>query len=129
MRRTVSYPDYPKSQLVFDVDVRAVSASEWFTDLIVSGAYDGPTDIVSARDYQVTWIIEGKTLSEKGSATLGLSSGGSVRSTWSSSIVPAREDFVKFPSAAEIVRVSISPFRIDGNRMSYEWKGTVGKRE
>jgi len=129
VRRTVSYPEFPGSQLIFDAKVTAVSASEWSTNLTVTGTYKGPTDIVAAKDYQIIWTTDGGTLFEKGSATLGLSSGGSVRSEWSSSIVAAGQSFRGFPSAGEVVRVSISPFRIEGNRMSYEWEGTVRGKE
>jgi len=123
--RTLSYPQFPKSKIVFDTEVKAISRSEWATDLRVNGTYEGPTDVVSVKDYQVTWTTNGKTLFEKGTATLVLSSGGTVLSEWSSSIIPKGQGFRGFPSAGEIVRVSYSPFRIDGNKMSYEWEGTV----
>ena len=78
---------------MFDADVTALSASEWSTDLTVSGTYDGPTDIVSVRDYEIDWTASGKTLVEKGRATLVSSSGRSVRSEWSSTIVAKDQSF------------------------------------
>jgi hypothetical protein len=122
----VSYPEFPRSRLVFDADVTALSASEWSTDLTVSGTYDGPTDIVSVRDYEIDWTASGKTLVEKGRATLVSSSGRSIRSEWSSTIVAKDQGFRGFPSAGEVVRVSISPFKLEGSKMSYTWQGTVG---
>jgi hypothetical protein len=126
VRRTVSYPQFPRSVLLFVTDVRAVGASEWETTIRVSGTYEGPTDVVGVRDYQLVWTAAGDTLVEKGTATLVLSSGGWVRSEWSSTIVPRGRGLRGFPRAGEIVKASISPFRIDGDRMSYKWEGTVG---
>ena len=125
--RTVTYPEFPKSQIVFETEVSAVSDKSWSTKIAVSGTYDGPTDVVEVRDYQVEWTTDGKTLFEKGSATLQLSSGRSIRSLWSSSVVPSAPNFGKFPAAGETVKVSYSPFKIEGNSMSYDWKGTVSK--
>lgn len=125
--RTLTYPDFPKSQIVFDVQVRAAADSVWITDISISGTYDGPTDIVSTKDYQLIWIIDGDALLESGSATLELSSGGSVRSVWSSKIIPDK-GCKGFPPAGELINVSISPFRINGNSMSYKWEGTVKER-
>jgi len=128
VRRTVSYPEFPQSQIVFDTQVTA-AGSEWSTKITISGTYDGPTDIVSVRDYRLGWTTDGKTLLEKGTATLGLSSGGSLRSEWSSSIVPAKADFSKFPRGGEAIDVTFTPFKIDGNKMSYEWEGTARATE
>jgi hypothetical protein len=128
VHRTVSYPDFPKSQVVFDTQVTAVGA-EWSTQITISGSYDGPTDVVAVRDYQVEWTTDGKTLFEKGTAVLVLSSGGSVRSRWSSSIVPDQPRFANFPRGGETINVTFSPFKIDGNKMSYEWEGTVRARD
>jgi hypothetical protein len=125
VRRTVSYPEFPKSQVVFDTEVTAAGA-EWSTKIMVSGTYDGPTDIVAVKDYQVAWTTDGKSLFEKGTATLELSSGGSVRSVWSSSIVADKPRFARFPREGETINVTYSPFKIEGNKMSYEWEGTVG---
>ena len=125
VRRTLTYPDYPNSQIVFDTEVKAVSEREWSTIINISGKYDGPTDIVAVRDYTVMWTTDGKTLLEKGSATLQRGTGDSVRSEWSSSIVPKERRFDKFPSAGEMLRVTFSPLRVDGNKMSYDWHGTV----
>jgi hypothetical protein len=124
VHRTVSYPEFPKSQIVFDTDVTAVGA-EWSTKIRVSGTYDGPTDVVAVKDYKVEWTTDGKTVFEKGAATLVLSSGGSVRSLWSSSINLKEPRSIKFPSGKEMINVTFSPFKIDGNKMSYEWEGTV----
>jgi hypothetical protein len=123
VHRTLSYPEFPKSQIVFDTEVRAVSNTEWSTNIAISGTYDGPTDVVSVKDYQLEWTTDGKTLSESGSATLVLSSGRSIRSVWSSSFVPDKPNFERFPKGGEIVNVTFSPFKIDGNNMSYEWQG------
>ncbi len=125
VRRTLSYPEYPTSQVVFDTEVTAVSGKEWSTTIAISGTYDGPTDVVAVKDYQVVWTTDGKTLFEKGSATLERASGGSVRSEWSSSIVPKEVRLDKFPRGGETLNVTFSPLRVDGNKMSYEWRGTV----
>jgi hypothetical protein len=122
--RTISYPEFPESQIVVDVQVAAASDSEWGTNITVNGTYNGPTDIVSTKDYQLIWTTDGEKLLESGTATLELSSGGSVRQVWSSTII-LEEGFNKFPPAGELISVSISPFKIDGNSMSYEWEGTV----
>jgi len=114
--------------LVFEADVTAVSESEWSTKLTINGTYDAPKDIVSVKDYQIIWTTDGETLFEEGAATLVLASGKSVLSKWSSSITAKGKDFSKFPAEGEIVVVSYSPFSIEGNRMSYEWKGTVSRR-
>jgi len=128
VHRTVSYPEFPKSEVVFETEVRAVRDAEWSTKITISGTYDGPTDVVSVKDYQLEWTTDGKTLFEKGSATLVLSSGRSIRSVWSSSIVPDAGRFERFPSGGEIVNVTFSPFKIDGNQMSYEWQGEAQAR-
>ncbi len=105
----------------------AVNDKEWSTKITISGTYDGPTDVVGVKDYRMEWTTDGKTLFEKGSATLELSSGRSIQSVWSSSIVPDTPRFDKFPAGGETVNVTFSPFKIEGNTMSYDWKGTVGK--
>jgi hypothetical protein len=128
VQRTVSYPEFPRSRLVFDADVTALSASEWSTDLTVSGTYDGPTDIVGVRDYEIDWTASGKTLLEKGRATLVTSSGRSIRSEWSSTITAKDGGLRGFPSAGEVVSVSISPFKVEGSKMSYTWQGTVSPK-
>ncbi len=125
VHRKLSYPEFPNSEVVFDTEVTALRDSEWSTKITISGTYDGPTDVVSVRDYQLEWTTDGKTLFEKGSATLVLSSGRSIRSIWSSSIVPDKPRFERFPSGGETVNVTFSPFKIDGNQMSYEWHGAV----
>ena len=123
--RTVSYPEFPKSQIQFDTVVKAVGDAEWSTKMTISGTYDAPTDVVGVSDYQIAWTTDGKTLFEKGSATFKLSSGRSLRTIWSSSVVPVKPRFDGFPRGGETVNVTFSPFNIDGNKMSYEWQGTV----
>jgi hypothetical protein len=121
----VSFPEFPKSQIQYDTDVKAVGEREWSTEIRLSGTYDAPTDVIAVKDYEIAWTTDGKTLFEKGSATLQLSSGRSLRSTWSSSIVPGKPGFAGFRPGGETVNVTFSPFKIDGNKMSYEWQGTV----
>lgn len=125
--RTITYPEYPESQLKMDVKVTAASDSEWVTDMTINGTYNGPTDFVSKNDYELIWTTDGEKLIESGSATLVTSSGQSVRCVWSSEIIPEKS-FEKFPAVGEVISVSISPFQIDGNSMSYEWTGTVKER-
>jgi hypothetical protein len=122
--RTISYPDFPESKIVTDAQVKAVRNSEWDTKITVNGTYNGPTDVIAAKDYQLIWTTNGKNIIESGSATLELSSGKSVRQVWASTITP-EQDFEKFPPGGELITISISPFQIDGNRMSYKWEGTV----
>jgi len=129
VHRTVSYPEFPNSQVVFDTEVTAVRNTEWSTKITISGKYDGPTDVVSVKDYLLEWTTDGKTLFEKGSATLVSSSGRSFRSVWTSSIVPDKPHFERFPSRGETVNVTFSPFKIDGNKISYSWQGTVAAAE
>lgn len=125
VHRTVSYPEFPNSQVVFDTEVTALRDTEWTTKISVSGKYDGPTDVASVKDYRLEWSTDGKSLSEKGSATLVTSSGRSFGSVWTSSIVPDKPRFERFAREGETVNVSFSPFTIDGNKMSYSWQGTV----
>lgn len=125
VHRTVSYSEFPNSQLVFDTRVRSVSAREWSTSIEVSGTYDGPTDVIGVEDYQIEWTTDSKTLAERGSATLQLAAGGSVHSTWTSTITPDAPRFAKFPRGGESVRVTVSAFKVEGNKMSYDWTGTV----
>lgn len=108
---------------MFETDVKAVNEREWSTTIAISGTYDGPTDVVSVKDYRLEWTTDGKTLSEKGSATLMLSSGRSIRSVWSSTITPEQPRFDKFSREGEIVDVTFTPFQINGNQMSYDWQG------
>jgi hypothetical protein len=121
----VTYPEFPKSQLVYDADVKAVSATEWSTTLSVNGTYDGPTDVVGVRDYEIQWTSDGKTLTERGRASLVLASGRTIQSQWSSSIVTGEQGLRAFPAGGEVVRVDISPLKVDGKTMSYSWEGTV----
>lgn len=125
VHRTLTYPDLPKSQIVFDTDVRAISQAEWSTKIAISGTYDGPTDIVSVKDYQLEWSSDRKSLFEKGSATLVTSSGHTIRSTWTSTYTPDKPNFERFPAGGESVKLTFTPFDIQGNRMSYKWRGTA----
>jgi hypothetical protein len=130
--RVVSYPDYPENLILFSVDIKPHD-SEWATTIYLNGSYNGPTDFVANRDYEVRWIIDGGKLVESGGVELELPSGERLRQRWSSIISPAAEPqdipsaFRRFPSEGEVVRVSISPFEVAGNKMRYEWDGTVGK--
>lgn len=127
LQRTISYPDFPDSRIETTAQVRAVRDSEWETKITINGNYTGPTDVVSAKDYQVSWTADGKNIVESGSVTLQLSSGRSVRQVWSSTITPERE-IEKFPQHGELINITVSPFKLDGNKMSYSWDGTVSPR-
>jgi hypothetical protein len=105
--------------------VRSVSEREWTTTITIGGSYDGPTDVIAVKDYRLDWSTDGKTLSEKGSSTLQLASGKSVRSEWTSIITPTKPNFERFASSGETATVTFTPFQIDGNKMTYEWSGTV----
>jgi hypothetical protein len=129
--RTLAWPASPKSRIMLDVRVKAVSASEWTTDIYVTGAYDGPNDIAANKDYRIEWQADGSRLLEKGSVTLVRSSGETIDQTWSSIITPeGRPDrvaamFKKFPKAGQRVTASIAPFQLKQNGMSYSWDGVV----
>lgn len=122
----MTYPDHPGSRIVFDTTVTAKSATEWSTEITVDGTYDGPTDVVAVNDYRVLWNMVDDKLMEKGSATLVLSSGESVRSEWNS-VISARwqQEAGAFPESGESIEVAYSQFRIDGSTMSYTWEGSV----
>jgi hypothetical protein len=128
----VSYPDHPDSLLLFDVEVEG-NGSEWATTIYVSGAYDGPTDVIASKDYRSRWTVDDRKLLESGSVELELSSGEHLRQRWSSIITPVTGAdkppavFERFPSEGELVDVSISPFDVDTSAMRYEWEGTVRK--
>ena len=125
----MTYPEFPESKIEFDTKVSAVNESEWTTEMSIRGSYDGPTDVVAVKDYKVVWKTDGQTLFEEGSATLVLAGGGSVASAWTSSIVSDGRDFRRLPASGEVVRVDYSRFQVDGDTMSYDWKGTVAARE
>jgi hypothetical protein len=127
MVRTISYPDFPGSKIETNARVKAAKNSEWDTNITINGTYNGPTDIVSAKDYQLIWTADGKNILESGSATLESKSGAAVRQVWTSTITP-EHGFEKFPQAGEVIIISVSPFQIDGNGMSYKWEGTVKVR-
>jgi hypothetical protein len=129
--RAVSYPDHPEDQVLFEVTVEA-RGSEWVTAIYVNGTYNGATDVIANHDYEVGWwVTDGRRLLESGSAALELSSGELLRQRWSSIIAPVTKSgrtpavFKRFPSDGELVEVSISPFDVQGDAMTYEWEGTV----
>jgi hypothetical protein len=132
--RLITYPKYPKSQVILDVKVRAVSGSQWVTEIYVMGTYDGPNNIVANQDYEIQWSADGGRLLEAGGVTLLLSSGESIRQEWSSIITPEhRPDhvsavFKKFPRSGQVVNASVSPFKFNKNGMSYTWEGVVKRR-
>ncbi len=69
--RTISYPEYPESQLVMEAQVTATNDSVWVTNMTINGTYTGPTDFVSQKDYQLIWTTtDGDKLLESGSTTL-----------------------------------------------------------
>ena len=41
VRRTVTYPEFPQSEIVFNADVQAVNDSEWNTTITIHGTYEG----------------------------------------------------------------------------------------
>lgn len=125
VHRTVSYPDYPGTRLVFNTRVSRVSDREWSTTIEISGTYDAPADVIGVDDYQVAWTHDTTGLRETGSATLRLASGSRVRTTWVSTITMDQSGLGRFPDSGEVARVEYSPFAIEGNRMSYTWSGTV----
>lgn len=132
--RTVSYDRFPKSQIMLDVSVRAVKDTEWTTDIYVKGVYDGPNDVVSNQDYELTWTTDSGRLLEAGGVTLLLASGKKLRQTWSSIITPDADPdevarvFRQFPKKGQIATASISPFAVSGKSMNYTWEGTVKPR-
>lgn len=125
IERTISYPDFPQSKITTNAQVKAANESAWDTNISMNGTYDGPTDVISVRDYQTTWATDGKGIRESGSATLVLKSGGDLRQTWESTITLAQEGLSRFPRSGERIEVTVTPFQIDGNKMSYSWEGTV----
>jgi hypothetical protein len=120
--------------VVFDVQVTATSDSEWTTEIAIHGTYTGPTDIITSDDYQLTWVFEGAKLLESGSTSLGCSSGERLQQTWSSIITPTGDPqeslarIAAFPAGGQVISATISPFRIDGLRMDYQWQGTVARQ-
>lgn len=133
--RAISYPDYPGSLVVFDAQVTASSDSEWVTEIAIHGTYTGPTDINTSDEYRLAWVSVSTKLLESGSALLGCSSGERLRQIWSSIITPTQESqeslarLTTFPACGQVINATISPFRIDGHRMDYEWQGTVAARQ
>jgi hypothetical protein len=131
--RAVSYPDHPDALVLFDVAVEA-RGSAWATTIYLSGMYDGPTDVVANKGYEVGWMVDRRRLLESGSAELELSSGELLRQRWTSIITPMTKSgrtpavFKRFPSEGELVEVSVSPFEVRGQSMTYRWEGTVKKQ-
>mgnify|MGYP000628053595 CR=1 FL=1 len=122
--RTITYPDFPESKIVTDGRVKAVRNSEWDTTLNINGTYNGPTDVISVKDYKLNWTTEGNKILESGSATLVLKSGKSIQQIWESIITPEK-NLDHFPESGESATISFSSFEINGNEMSYKWEGTV----
>jgi hypothetical protein len=133
--RAVSYPDYPGSLVVFDAQVIARADSEWATEIAIYGTYTGPTDVITSDEYRLTWVSGSPRLLESGSASLGCSSGERLQQIWSSIITPTGDSqeslarIMAFPAGGQVINATISPFRIDGHRMDYEWQGTVARQE
>jgi hypothetical protein len=130
--RAITYPEFPASLIVLDVQVKVDRNSEWATSICINGTYDGPTDIISCKNYQIKWTVESTKLLESGVAILEVASGKPLRQIWSSIITPEKQfgkrAFDRFPAEGELISASISPFQIDGNRMSYDWEGTVQRQ-
>ena len=102
--------------------------------MYVSGAYNGPTDVVACDSYRVVWTIDGSKLLESGRAEFELARGSRIRQHWSSIIRPTkdsdriRRNFDRFPPEGESIHASISRFEIDGQAMGYAWEGTVERQ-
>lgn len=107
-----------------NAQVKAAKDSEWDTSISINGTYNGPTDVISVKDYQLEWTSDGKNILESGSSTLELKSGGSLRQIWKSTIT-SPGGLEKFPRSGELISVSVYDFKVDGNKMSYKWTGTV----
>jgi hypothetical protein len=133
--RTVAWPGLPNSRVMLDVKVKASSASEWITEIYVTGAYDGPNDIAACRDYRLEWRSDEGRLLETGGATLVRASGETLDQAWSSIITPeGRADrvaatFRKFSNAGQVASASISPFQLKDKGMSYTWEGVVRRNK
>jgi hypothetical protein len=127
LRRSISYPDYPASKIETDAQVTSSTQGEWVTTISINGTYDGPTDVISVRDYEQTWSRDSTGIIESGSATLALRSGQTVRQVWTSTIAP-RDGLTEFPQTGESISISVAPFQIAGDSMSYRWEGTVRVR-
>jgi hypothetical protein len=118
---------------VLSVKVKAANSAEWITTISVNGTYNGPTEIVLCKDYQLKWIINDHSVLELGTSVLEASSGESVRQVWSSIITPEETSgkvspaLSSFPSSGELINATVSRFQVDGGTMQYEWEGTVRK--
>jgi hypothetical protein len=58
-------------------------------------------------------------------AMLERSDGELIASEWTSTITVDRDIAKRFPTSGQVARVLISPFRIEGATMRYDWRGTV----
>jgi hypothetical protein len=125
VRRVLTMPDFPDTEVRFSVRVAAAEPGDWTTELEIDGRYDGPTDFVAARGYRLAWTHEDGRLLERGSAVLERATGEFVVSEWSSTINADQRMLAKFPKRGEVARVDFSPFAVEGNQMSYEWRGHV----
>lgn len=127
MERVLELPEFPDSRVMFSTEVAARADSEWQTELAVSGSYDGPTDIVASRGYRLWWRIQRNLLRERGTAMLVRSTGELVTSEWTSTITIDRDMAKRFPTSGQVARVDITPFRIEGATLSYDWHGSVAQ--
>jgi hypothetical protein len=118
-------PDFPHCEVEFSTRVTAEAENAWSTEIAISGSYDGPTDFVASRAYRLEWTSDHNRLLERGIAMLERSSGELVASEWASMITVDRRVLEAFPRSGEIARIVISPFKLKGNSMSYEWHGTI----
>ncbi len=125
VERRLTFPEISGSALQFRADVRPESERTWTTKIDVSGTYAGPVDVVGVADYRLDWTVDGNLIRERGSSTLLTASGQRVRSTWESVITPRRPRLERFAKQGQVAEVRFTPFRIDGNRMAYDWEGTM----
>ena len=82
-------------------------------------------DIVGSKAYRLHWRLDEDRLLERGMAMLESASGDVLPSEWASVITIDRAVLRGRHANEEIARIAISPFKIDGNSMAYEWSGTV----
>ncbi len=125
VRRVLTMPDHPGTEVRFSVRVSAAEPGDWTTELEIDGRYDGPTDFVASHGYRLAWTHEGDRLLERGSAVLERASGEFVVSEWASTIDVDLRMLAKFPKRGELARVAISRFDVTDREMSYEWTGQV----
>src|SRR4029079_10980000 len=121
--RVLTLPEFPDSQVTFSTRVTCDSETEWSTVIEIGGVYDGPVDFVASRGYRLWWTIDEDHLLERGMAMLERSSGEFVASEWTSTISINSDVAKRFSRLGEVARITISPFKVDGSKMSYEWNG------